>query len=618
MTASASSTRNALALRLLPMRIALWRIVQILAFAAIPVVMLLVNTQLAREFEVSRSLSLEVNRSYRLRAQLQAWHSTHQEIEARQRGFVVTRDPAFLEGHDEARERVGTEYERLSRMAERRPEIAAGLPELAALSQSKIAFAQQAIELSRSGRSEAARNLVASGEGRALMDTIRARIGDMDGVERDRLRRRSALAEAARIRTQRTAYALQTLLVLLLIACGMMIARNMRVRKQAMERFRDLSIRNEAIFDSARDGMLIHDSDGIITSLNPATARMYGYRTDELVGKDVRVLFDIPPSREEIQSFLRRLQTRRQDEIGQVQEFVARRRDGLTFAADVATSPVELAEGPCYLAVIRDVSGRKAVEQMKSDFVSTVSHELRTPLTSIAGSLGLLRGGAAGEFPDRADRLIRIAHDNSERLVRLINDFLDIEKIESGKMPFDVRPVPLGRAIGHSVQANRAFAAGRGVALELEPVDLAAAVLADEDRLAQVIDNLISNAVKFSPEGQVVRLSVSGRRRMHRISVVDRGPGIPEEFRERIFGKFAQADTSDTRQKGGTGLGLAIVREIVIRMGGQVSFDTTIGEGTVFHIDLPAAEPEAEAGRPRGHGRRATDLPRAATAKAGT
>jgi PAS domain S-box-containing protein len=326
---------------------------------------------------------------------------------------------------------------------------------------------------------------------------------------------------------------------------------------------------------------------------------MFGYDPEELVRRDVGLLFEMAPDVGAIETFLERLQRKRGGEIGKIQEFWGRRKDGSTFPTDVAVSPAPLADGLRFVAIVRDVTERKQIDQMKNEFVSTVSHELRTPLTSIAGSLGLLAGGAAGELPDRAARLIKIAHTNSERLVRLINDILDIEKIESGKMTFDLKPVALLPLLDQTLQANRAFAEGYGVELELDRSHDDAVVVADPDRLVQVITNLVSNAAKFSSRGGAVRVSVHPLDRRYRISVADRGSGIPEEFKGRIFSKFAQADGSDTRQKGGTGLGLSIVREIVTRMGGTVSFDSVAGEGATFHVDLPADQQRAPAAEPR-------------------
>jgi PAS domain S-box-containing protein len=235
-----------------------------------------------------------------------------------------------------------------------------------------------------------------------------------------------------------------------------------------------------------------------------------------------------------------------------------------------------------------DITERKRSEQMKNDFISTVSHELRTPLTSIRGSLGLVAAGAAGEIPPKAAGLIKIAHSNSERLVRLINDILDIEKIESGHIPFDPRPMALRPLIEQAIESSGNYLAERNVSISLDDQAPGALAAVDPDRLHQVMLNLLSNALKYSPHDGRVTVRLARQESMIRVSVIDQGPGIPLAFQSRIFGKFEQADSSDSRQKGGTGLGLSIVKAIVDKLGGVVSFDTG-PEGTSFHVDLPAA-----------------------------
>jgi len=262
-----------------------------------------------------------------------------------------------------------------------------------------------------------------------------------------------------------------------------------------------------------------------------------------------------------------------------------------------------LVDGIRFLAIIRDVTERIAVDRMKSEFVSTVSHELRTPLTSIAGSLGLIAGGATGTLPERAQRLVEIAQSNCARLIRLINDILDIEKIEAGKVRLEIVALSLRRLLEQTIEANRELAQAQGVTIALAPVPADAMILGDEDRVTQVFTNLLSNAVKFSPDSGVVRVSVVPLDRRYRISVADEGPGISDEFRERIFTKFAQEDSSDTRSKGGTGLGLSIVREIVQLLGGEISFESAPGQGATFHVDLAAARsslPESGTAEPLG------------------
>jgi PAS domain S-box-containing protein len=234
-----------------------------------------------------------------------------------------------------------------------------------------------------------------------------------------------------------------------------------------------------------------------------------------------------------------------------------------------------------------DITERKRSEQMKNDFISTVSHELRTPLTSIRGSLGLVAAGAAGEIPSKAAGLIKIAHSNSERLVRLINDILDIEKIESGRMPFDPRVMVLRPLLEQAIESSGNYLAERNVSVHLDDQAPGALAAVDPDRLHQVMLNLLSNAIKFSPQDGRVIVRLARQESMIRISVIDQGSGIPPAFQSRIFGKFEQADSSDSRQKGGTGLGLSIVKAIVDKLGGVVSFDTGTEIGTSFHVDIP-------------------------------
>ena len=239
------------------------------------------------------------------------------------------------------------------------------------------------------------------------------------------------------------------------------------------------------------------------------------------------------------------------------------------------------------LRALRYAVERKRLQRLKDEFVSTVSHELRTPLTSIAGSLGLLMGNAAGKLPDAVVRLLAIAHTNSQRLVRLVNDILDIEKMESGQIVFKFGRVEVRSLVGQAIEANRGFAKGSDVRIRLEEASVVCDVRADPDRLAQVVTNLLSNAIKFSPANNEVVVAIESGTDLVRISVRDHGPGISADFKPRIFERFAQADATNARQKGGTGLGLSIVKQIVDRLSGDVGFTDAPGGGTIFHVELP-------------------------------
>ncbi|MFT5433615.1 MAG: signal transduction histidine kinase [Myxococcota bacterium] len=255
---------------------------------------------------------------------------------------------------------------------------------------------------------------------------------------------------------------------------------------------------------------------------------------------------------------------------------------------ELATSAVTTGKERYFVGIMRDITERKHVEQMQKEFVSTVSHELRTPLTSIRGSLGLILGGVAGELPQEAITLLTIANSNSKRLIHLINDMLDIEKISAGKMEFDFKVADLIPFIEQAVELNRPYGEQLNVRFKmLEVSHRELMVNFDEKLMAQVLSNLLSNAAKLSPTDDEVEISIERSYQQVRICVHDNGQGIPEEFKGRVFSKLAQADSSNTRQKGGTGLGLSITKSIVERHQGTINFDSGEGIGTTFYVDLP-------------------------------
>lgn len=239
------------------------------------------------------------------------------------------------------------------------------------------------------------------------------------------------------------------------------------------------------------------------------------------------------------------------------------------------------------LGIIRDVTEQKKADRIKSEFVSVVSHELRTPLTSIRGSIGLVAGEVAGPIPPKAKEMLEIAQKNSMRLLLLINDILDIEKIETGKMRLDLQPRPLLPMVEHAVAADQNYSAQYNVAVRIASPTPDVVVRVDADRMQQVLANLLSNAVKFSPSGGEVRIAITACNDRVRVAVQDQGPGIAEEFRARIFQKFAQADASDQRQKGGAGLGLNISKAIIEQFGGLIGFESEPGQGSTFFFELP-------------------------------
>ncbi|MBY5939089.1 ATP-binding protein [Marinobacter nauticus] len=238
--------------------------------------------------------------------------------------------------------------------------------------------------------------------------------------------------------------------------------------------------------------------------------------------------------------------------------------------------------------IVEDISQRKEAERLKSEFISTVSHELRTPLTSISGALSLLTTNAVGELSGKAQQLLKIAQRNSDQLGFLINDLLDIEKLIAGKMDFNVIEFPVSEAITESLENIQNYATEKNITLNAQELSTTT-VKADKQRLAQALNNILSNAIKFSPVNGQIRIWTKLHGQGLRIYVQDEGPGIAPEFRERMFQKFSQADSSDRRSKGGTGLGLAITKELMARMEGDVDFTSEAGQGATFWLEVPAA-----------------------------
>jgi PAS domain S-box-containing protein len=362
---------------------------------------------------------------------------------------------------------------------------------------------------------------------------------------------------------------------------------DLSVRKDAEKHLAQMEDRYHGLLEAAPDAMVVVDQDGEIVLLNLQVEKQFGYRRDELVGQMVTNIIPKGFAERLIADGTRTAAEALAQRIGTGIELIGRRKDGGEFPIELMLSPLESADGILVVAAIRDITRRKNMERLKDDFVSAVSHELRTPLTSISASLALLIGEAGGNLPEKAARLITIAHTNSQRLVRLVNDILDIEKMDSGQAVFKFERVEVRSQVEQAIEANLGFAEAHNVRIRLEVDATACDARTDQDRLAQVVTNLLSNAIKYSPANGEVVLAIENGTDAIRISVRDHGPGIPAEFKPRIFERFAQADATNARQKGGTGLGLSIVKQIVDRLDGEVSFADAPGGGTVFHVDLP-------------------------------
>jgi len=358
---------------------------------------------------------------------------------------------------------------------------------------------------------------------------------------------------------------------------GRVSARTRQLR-EAMQRI-------AAIIETAQDAFVAVGPDGTITDWNPAAQHMFGWSREEAVGRSYIEMLVPQRFRAQQEAALAAARGSEAPDFGRRVQRTLIRRDGeeLTVEASISRPANGL-----FCVFLHDISERRQVEEMKSEFIATVSHELRTPMTSIRASLSMLVDGGAGELPPDVQHLVNIAYQSSERLVRLVNDILDIEKIEAGKMEFRSDELEIAPLLDEAIDAVRGSAAQRPVALERTGSGRGLRVRGDHDRLVQLLVNLLSNAIKYSPQYNSVTLDCSAVPAGVRLSVSDNGPGIPEAFQARVFAKFAQADSSDTRLKGGTGLGLAICRAIAEQHGGIIGFDTEEGRGTTFHVTLPS------------------------------
>ncbi|WP_436784983.1 PAS domain S-box protein [Stutzerimonas frequens] len=355
-------------------------------------------------------------------------------------------------------------------------------------------------------------------------------------------------------------------------------------REEMEQRERYLSM----LIDNVIDAIIIIDARGIIETFNHAAEQIFGYSSAEVIGRNLSMLMPEPDRSAHdgyLEHYARRGTSRA---LEQNRELTALRRTGETFTIELRVSQISH-HGECkFIGLVRDITERKRIERMKSELVSIVSHELRTPLTSISGALGLIVGGALGETAPNMRQMLSIAHQNSLRLGRLVDDLLDMDKLVAGKMTLDLRALAVPAQLQQAIAANQGYAAKHDVTLILQQAP-DVELVADDDRLQQVLANLISNAVKFSPPGGSVSLGSECRGAWVRIWVRDQGPGIAPEFHTRIFQKFSQADSSDSRQKDGTGLGLAISKELIEHMHGRIGFDSEPGEGACFWCELPIA-----------------------------
>ncbi len=374
---------------------------------------------------------------------------------------------------------------------------------------------------------------------------------------------------------------------------------------RAEEQLHALIRQSDSVLESIGDGIYGVDLDGRVTVVNPAAAQMLGYRPEELLGRNMHELVHhtrtdgrpYPEAECPIRGSVDNLASVR------VANEVFWRKDGTSFPVEYVARPqIETAPAGGHpgtgdrmdraigvVVAFTDISERNALDRMKDEFISTVSHELRTPLTSLRAALGLVARGALNERPKKAQQMMEIAVDNTERLVRLVNDILDLERIGSGKAQMHLCSCSVEELFRRAVAGVEGLATAANLSFSMQPNDVV--VWCDADRILQTLTNLLANAIKFSPASpsapNEIRLFATEEDGEALIRVEDHGRGIPADKLESIFERFKQADASDSRTMGGSGLGLAICKSIIAQHRGRIWATSTLGEGSTFHFTLP-------------------------------
>jgi PAS domain S-box-containing protein len=372
------------------------------------------------------------------------------------------------------------------------------------------------------------------------------------------------------------------------------IVRDITARKRAEENLRQAAV----VYDNIAEGIMVTDTQGTIQSVNPAFSRITLYPREEVIGRNPRLLQSGRHDREFYEAMWGALL-----ETGRWQgEIWNRRKNGELYPQWLNISAIKDERGRTinYIGVTWDITELKASERKKEEFMAAVSHELRTPLTSVLASLGMLMQGDGGPVPERAQTLVRMAYSNSGRLVRLMGDILDIERLSAGEMRFEFEPLELMPLVEQTIESSRVLLERPGSAIRIDMVETlpGVRVSADAERLMQALANLLSNAAKFSPPDGRIEISVGRHGDRVRIAVTDHGPGIPEAFGSEVFKKFARAGVPNMQHKGGIGLGLSIAREIVVKHGGRIDYESEPGVRTTFFIDLPELHSVPAAARP--------------------
>ena len=548
-------------------------------------------------------------RAHKLIEDLTALPLLLDDAESSCRGYALSGKDDYLKPYDVALAQLDIATQVLRHDLADDPNRFRQFQELEPIIQARLEVMKELVNARRKGGFEAAVRVVQSGRGKRLADEIRQRISLIQTEERNDLLDRERESRE-RARTTILAVGVTCLLgIALLLAASVVIYRLNRQSEKDHVALQNAERIQRTILNGAAYSMISTDPAGLILMANAAAEKWLRYRGTELVGSNVTIVHDALELRSRGDQLTRAmgmpvpgdyqaLVTKARYGVADEFECTYVRKDGTRFPVLLAVTALRggASDLAGYLMIAADLSERQAIRKMKDEFVSVVSHELRTPLTSIKGALGLLAGGVTGALPPKAGEMAKIAQSNVERLSRLVDDILDLQRIESGRITIDKRPCDIADLIKESAHSVHLVAKAEGVTILTS--DCQGSVRADRERMVQAFVNLLGNAIKFSPRGGRIEFTAqrttAGSVLFH---VKDEGRGIPREKLETIFERFEQVDASDAREKGGTGLGLAICRSIVEQHGGRVWAESELGSGSTFYVQLPLAEPASIATR---------------------
>jgi len=542
--------------------------------------------------------------AHKLIEDLAALHGLLDDAESGCRDYALSGRMQSLKPYEAALAELDVSIQMLRGDLAASPSRSRQFQELEPVISARLAAMKELVQTRTASGSAAALQVLRSDRSKRLTDEMRQRISAMQIDEHNDLLERE---RDSRERAQSTIRAVGITCLLgiaLLLTASLVIYRlNLQSESDHIE-LQNAERIQRAILNSAAYGMISTDRTGLVLTVNEAAERWLQYKSAELTGRSIAKLHD-PAELQSRGAQLTRamgmpvagdhhaLVTKARHGVADEFECTYVRKDGTRFPVSLSVTALRSGASDLsgYLMIATDLSEQRAVEKMKDEFVSVVSHELRTPLTSIKGALGLLVGGVTGPLPPKAGEMAQIALSNSDRLSRLVDDILDLQRIESGRLTMDKQLCDVAALMKESTESVRLLADGEGVTISVSPS--AASINADHQRIVQALVNLLGNAIKFSPRGGRIEFAADCTGRSVVFRVEDSGRGIPDEKLETIFERFQQVDASDAREKGGTGLGLAIVRSIIQQHAGRVWAESELGKGSTFYVQLPLFQSES-------------------------